>query len=111
MTTSFWSKWNIARGTWRRTLVSRTKVFRISLGLRVPQMARSLQLENNNEHLEVHDLRVRRRQRGSACSLPGVQRGRIDVRRVERGATRDRAQSIPATRRARPDRARLQPRP
>jgi hypothetical protein len=31
MTTSFSAKWNIARGSWRRTLVSRTKVFRIAL--------------------------------------------------------------------------------
>src|SRR6476661_8409528 len=97
MTTSLSAKWKIARGSWSRTLVSRTKVFRISLGLRVSQLARGLQLENNNEHLEVHDLRVRRRQRGGAGSLSGVRRGRGDVRRFERGTPWDRAQPVPAT--------------
>src|SRR3982751_6438561 len=101
MTTSLSAKWNIARGSWRRTLVSRTKVFRISLRLRVSQMARSLQLENNNEHLEVHDLRIRRRQRSHAGALPGVRGGRHHVRRVERRAAWDRAQSHSAARRAR----------
>src|SRR2546421_12698896 len=96
MITSLSEKWNIARGSWSRTFVSRTKFFRIYLRHWVPQVARSLQLQKENEHLEVHDLRICRRVRGGARSLPRMSRGRRDVRALGRRAARDRAQSDPA---------------
>src|ERR1700749_4760909 len=112
MTTSLSAKWNMARGSWSRTLVSRTKVFRIgSWATWVSQMARALQLEFENEDLEVHDLRICRRWRGSARSLPRMWRSRHHVRALGRAAARHRAQSDSAARRARSDGARFQPRP